>query len=240
MLVIGVLTAGLFYVWWVSKYQPRQEEIVELTSRQAELQAATAELRRILAETNTERIRQSIQQYDQQLSQVTQLVPPDSFNVQMLPLVTQTANQYDVQIQSINPIQQKKQQGFLTDGAQITVIGQYHNVGAFITALLNLEHITQIQNASLQVADRQGGGQGQQGAGGRNRRREQSQSQSLPQSSGSALTALRQTRTVRVVFDFLLFKTPPNQPAQSDSAQAGNNQAGNNQSGSGSGSGGSS
>jgi len=149
MLVIGLITASSFWVWWFTRYQPKMEEIQSLAEQENRLLLSNQQARRTVAALGLERIQQSIDAYDRQAEYVAQLVPPDTVPFDALGIIGEKAREFGVRVSGVQPQPDDTSGGFLVRKYQVRVIGEYHDVAAFMTELLSLPRITRISEGQL-------------------------------------------------------------------------------------------
>lgn len=160
VIVVGLLTLGSFYVWWVTKYEPTQQEIVQLSQQEAALRSSNEESRRTIANLGIDELRELIDEADRRYRVVQEMVPPDTLRDPLLSRITTMAREFDVDIEHIQPRDPTPSGEFVVGGFDLRVVGRYHDVGAFITQLLSLERITQVRSAMLQATQLQAAGGG--------------------------------------------------------------------------------
>lgn len=152
-MAIALVTMGLFYVWWITDYQPQNEEVVEMARHVAELRTKNQDAKRMIAQLGLDQIREKLDTYDAQYALVQDLVPPASAGVFSSAQLLQMARQYNVVVEDVQKMTGGVYKNFATEGYNLKVSGRYHDVGALITHLLSLERITHLRNVDLQAVD---------------------------------------------------------------------------------------
>lgn len=149
MLVIGLITASGFWIWWFSKYQPRMEDIQTLVEQENRLRISNQQARRTVAALGLDRIQKAIDAYDRQAEHVAELVPADTVSFDALSVVSERAQQFDVRIGGVQPQRDETSGGFLVKKYQIRATGEYHDVAALMSDLLSLPRITRLSEAQI-------------------------------------------------------------------------------------------
>lgn len=146
MLVIGLITASGFWIWFFADYQPQMDQIETLVEHESRLRASNQQARRTVAALGLDRIREAIEAYDQQAEHVSALIPPDTVEAEVLPTIANVATRFNVEQGDIVPQPERREGGFVVRSFEVTASGEYHDVAAFMTELLSLDRITRITN----------------------------------------------------------------------------------------------
>lgn len=157
MLVIGLITASGFWVWWFTQYRPRLEEIEILVQQENRLRVANQQARRTVAALGIDRIREAIDAYDRQAEHVAQLVPADTVVFDALALISNKAQPLEVRVIGVQPSPEETSGAFRVQPYQVRVSGTYHDVAAFMAELLSLPRITRITDARLRQLEQSTG-----------------------------------------------------------------------------------
>lgn len=160
MLVIGLITASGFWVWWFAQYQPKIEQIEVLVEHENRLRIGNQQARRTVAALGLDKIREAIDAYDRQAEHVSALVPPDTVVIDALALISQTAQPLDVKVSGVQPMPEEADGDFRVSKYQVRASGEYHDVATFMTQLLSLPRITRISNAQVRQVQLSAGAPG--------------------------------------------------------------------------------
>jgi type IV pilus assembly protein PilO len=138
-LVLAILTVALFYVFWAYWYAPKTEEISEKTAQRGRLddtygQAQVLSLRR-------EELRAQLDAYAADVERLERLIPQSEEVAGLLNQISAAARQTGVSDPAMRPEAQEVGAFYTKESYEIGVIGDYHDIGRFLTAIASLPRI---------------------------------------------------------------------------------------------------
>lgn len=151
-LVIALLSAGAWWLWWSGSHEPAREDLAALQSQEQQILGANRAARRAVAELGVDAMQDALDSYAQLAEQARRLAPDDTVSAQLLPHLTDAAGRLGVGLSGITPEAPGVYHGYATEGYSLTVSGSYHDVGAFLAEALSMDRITQIRGASVRSA----------------------------------------------------------------------------------------
>ncbi len=138
LIILGCLAAVyLFYDFW---YRPQVEEIetLEVRLQNLEDQNRTAQ---VVAARGGEELEERLALYERQIERLEELIPRSEEVPALLNSMAQEARRTGVELGSMRP--EPAQQGpfYTMQSYELGVIGDYHNVGQFLTSIASLPRI---------------------------------------------------------------------------------------------------
>jgi Tfp pilus assembly protein PilO len=158
VLGIGLFTLSGSAFWWTGVYTPRLTETESLEADLDRLKDSNRATRQSMARMDVATTRRAIAGYEQQTSALMGLVPADTAVQPLTVAAPGLGAGYDVTVSDVRPLQPRTVDGFVSDGVNLKVRGRYHDVGAYLAALLSMNRVTHIRDARLTVVAPSGGG----------------------------------------------------------------------------------
>lgn len=141
MLVVAVLALGCVVAFWQFVYQPKSVELTTLETHIDSLVASNQRVRAELARGNVNSLRQQAMRYQQNLQLMRQLVPTSNEVPALLEQVSTAARRVNLDIDGVAPQPVISGDDFDTYRYQLTVIGPYHELAAFLANVGSLTRI---------------------------------------------------------------------------------------------------
>lgn len=148
-LVVGILAVALFYVFWAYWYTPRRTEIQELTDQKEQLDIENLRAEN-LAVGGGEELEARLAEYEVHVSQLERLIPQQEEVAALLNDITAEGRRAGVEIALIDPQPEEEGAFYTRKTYSLSVIGDYHDIGRFLTNIASLPRI--ITPRSLDIA----------------------------------------------------------------------------------------
>ena len=153
LLVIFVGLAGM-YGFWEYWYNPRKLEIERLESRLEQLEDQNRRAR-VLATRGVEELEERLAVFDRHLRQLETFIPRNEEVPRLLESMALEARRNNLgDLASINPEPSQPGAYYTRTSYEVSVIGPYHDVGRFLTAVASLPRI--ITPVDLEMTSRLG------------------------------------------------------------------------------------
>lgn len=155
-LAIALFSLAVLYLastWW------RAPRIAAIEVDEARLESVETENRRaqILAARGGQDLQERMALYERHISQLELLIPDSEEVAALLNDMALRARVLDVELDFMSPASSEPGAYYTKETYDIRVIGDYHNVGRFLTGLASLERIITPINLDLQTFDDQRG-----------------------------------------------------------------------------------
>lgn len=150
-LVVGLLVIALFYAFYEYLYTPRVETLQVEQDRLERLvtQNRAAEVRAL----QRERLQQQAAVYERYVRRLEQLVPAEEEVPALLRDITAEARRLNVELNLIEPRAEEPGAFYTRELYTMRVVGQYHDVGRFLTTIASLPRIITPVNVSMATLD---------------------------------------------------------------------------------------
>jgi type IV pilus assembly protein PilO len=152
-LLLGVLTIALFYVFWSYWYSPKQEEIAANNER-LEALVQSNRLAEIRVARGGDELEARLAQYEGHVDRLEGLIPQSEEVASLLNQISSAARETGVSDPNMSPEPQEVGAFYTKDSYQIEVIGEYHDIGRFLTEIASLPRI--ITPVDLELSPFQG------------------------------------------------------------------------------------
>jgi type IV pilus assembly protein PilO len=139
-LLLGILTAALFYFFWAYWYSPRQEDVTEKTAQLERLDQNNRLAQIRVARGGTE-LEDRLAEYERHVERLEQLIPEDEEVASLLNEISQAARQTGVSDPEMRPEPNEVGAFYTKESYEIEVVGEYHDIGRFLTAIASLPRI---------------------------------------------------------------------------------------------------
>lgn len=150
-LIVLLATGAGAGLWWTKRYVPNQVTLETIRAHERELTDNNRRAQKALAELGVEEMTGVIRQLDAQAARVQQFVPADSAGVSATldQMVINAERATGVKITFSQPLDDAVSHGFRAKRYEFRVHGGYHDVGAFLSSMLTLGRISQLQQVML-------------------------------------------------------------------------------------------
>jgi type IV pilus assembly protein PilO len=139
-LVLGILTVAFFYLFWAYWYSPRRTEIEELTTQKEQLDLENRRAQR-LSVRGGEDLEERLTQYEQHVFRLERLIPQEEEVAALLNDITAEARRTGVDLNNLEPQPEEAGAFYTRKTYELTVIGDYHDIGRFLSNIASLERI---------------------------------------------------------------------------------------------------
>lgn len=152
-LVLGILAAALFFLFWSYWYTPKKEEVAERAAQLERLDQNNRLAQVIVARGGTE-LADRLAQYERHVDKLEGLIPQSEEVAAILNQISAAARQTDVSDPEMRPEPDEVGAFYTKESYEIEVVGEYHNIGRFLTAIASLPRI--ITPVDLEIVPYQG------------------------------------------------------------------------------------
>ena len=139
-LLLGLVTVALFYVFWAYWYTPKQAEI-EANAAQLERLDQNNRLAQIIVARGGTELEQRLAEYEQHVVRLERLIPQDEEVAALLNQISAAARQTGVSDPGMEPEPDEVGDFYTKESYEINVIGEYHDIGRFLTRVASLPRI---------------------------------------------------------------------------------------------------
>ena len=152
ILIVGIAVAGLVYAYFFSTFLPFghrrvADERAELESRYQQLSSDLSKARQTLSsEAEVERQYQIL---NRRWEIASNLLPEERELAELLRKVTLVGQQSGVEFHLFKPQSPIPGEVYVENSVNVEVEGGYHEVGAFLTEVANLDRIVNVSNLAL-------------------------------------------------------------------------------------------
>lgn len=149
-IAIILLLAGLyvFHAYW---YTPRAEAADQMEERLEDLEERNRQAQ-VLAARGGQELRERMQLYERHVSRLEQLIPQREELPTLINQITDRARRIGVEVTSLNPAAREPGAYYTRQSYSMAVVGEYHDVAEFITAIASLPRIITPINLDIQEA----------------------------------------------------------------------------------------
>jgi type IV pilus assembly protein PilO len=144
-----VLAAGLFYAFWQYLYTPALADL-EVTEARLERLETSNRNAQITAARGGQNLEEQTALYERHVRALEELVPASEEVPRLIRDLTARARALGVEMNAINPEPRQPGEFYTKEIYAMRVIGEYHNVGRFLTAVASMPRI--ITPAGVQMS----------------------------------------------------------------------------------------
>jgi len=152
-LIIGILAAAVFYFFWSYWYSPIKTDVDEMTARLEQLDSENNRAQIIATRGGTE-LQDRLAMYERHVVQLEALIPQREEVSALLNDVTTVARQTGVELATLAPEADEVGAFYTKQSYALEVVGEYHDLGRFLTTIASLPRI--ITPVNLDLAPFQG------------------------------------------------------------------------------------
>jgi len=153
MVAVGILAVALSVAYYMYAYQPKAEELAQISAHVEKLATANDRARAEMAKGSVNELRAQARQYAETLELMRQLVPTGNEVPALLEQVSTAARRVGLDIGAVEPQPVVAGDEFDTYRYKITIVGGYHDLGAFLTNVGSLTRIVAPVNLKLAPAN---------------------------------------------------------------------------------------
>jgi type IV pilus assembly protein PilO len=140
---------GGIFAYWTMAYSPREAELAAVQSHIGQLEQSNQRAKAELAKGSVNDLRAQALRYQQNLQLMRQLVPTTNEVPALLEQVSTAARRVNLELDGVSPEPVISGDQFDTYRYQISVIGDYHALAAFLTNVGSLTRIVAPVNLKL-------------------------------------------------------------------------------------------
>lgn len=150
MILMGIVPVAVAAVFWYLIYTPRGVTATEVEAQVEALQMKNAANQAIVARYGTD-LEQRLGIYREHVEQLEQLIPRREDVPGLINQITERAQALGVDLIMLNPDVEEAGQFYGRQTYQLRVIGDYHSVGEYLTAIGALPRIVKPDEVTLAV-----------------------------------------------------------------------------------------
>jgi len=139
-LIVGILAAALFYVFWAYWYSPQDLEVQDLSAQLDQLEFENQRAQLISARGGTQ-LQEKLAQYERHVGQLERLIPQEEEFAALLNQITSESRRNGVEIFSIDPEPEEVGAFYTKKSYELAVVGDYHSLGRFLATIASLPRI---------------------------------------------------------------------------------------------------
>lgn len=139
-LVLGLLALAVLYLAHTYWYTPTVEQIDTLQARVTQLEDQNRRAQ-IIAARGGEELEQRLAVYERHVSRLEQLIPAGEEVPALLNAIAMEAQRVRVNLTSWQPEPSQPGEFYTQESYEMSVTGEYHDVGRFLTAVASLPRI---------------------------------------------------------------------------------------------------
>lgn len=139
-LVVGLVALAGLYLAWEYWYTPTSERIAQLETRVTQLQDQNRRAE-IIAARGGEELEERLALYEQHVQRLEQLIPAGEEVPALLNAIAMEAQRVRVRLDTWQPEPSEPGEFYSRESYEMSVIGEYHDVGRFLTAIASLPRI---------------------------------------------------------------------------------------------------
>jgi type IV pilus assembly protein PilO len=148
-LLLCLVFFGGIFAYWTMAYSPREAELAAVQSHIGQLEQSNQRAKAELAKGSVNDLRAQALRYQQNLQLMRQLVPTTNEVPALLEQVSTAARRVNLELDGVDPEPVINGDQFDTYRYQISVIGDYHALAAFLTNVGSLTRIVAPVNLKL-------------------------------------------------------------------------------------------
>ncbi|MEX0908040.1 MAG: type 4a pilus biogenesis protein PilO [Gemmatimonadota bacterium] len=156
-LVVAMLPLLLAFAYYQFYHKPRMVEVEAVSVHVEELAAKNAGAQALVA-TYGEDLPRRLALYQEHIRQLEELIPRREDVPVLIDMITQQAERLDIDMTALNPAAERPGEFYSTQVYELRVLGDYHAIGAYLTAIGSLARIVRPENVNINVENEGGGG----------------------------------------------------------------------------------
>lgn len=153
-LLIGLVPLLLVFGYWYFLHGDYVEELQAMETRQESLERQNAQAR--VRAPQSRQMEERLMQFERHIERLEQLVPRDEEVSQLLSTISQRADQIGVTVARFTPGQTTTGNHYNRRTFEMTVRGEYHEIGRFLSEIGSLQRIITPTDLSLTPLTREG------------------------------------------------------------------------------------
>jgi type IV pilus assembly protein PilO len=149
LLAVCIAFLGGIFAYYTMAYSPREAELAAVQSHISQLEQGNQRAKAELAKGSVNDLRAQALRYQQNLQLMRQLVPTSNEVPALIEQVSTSARRVNLELDGIDPESPIQGDQFDTYRYQISVMGDYHALAAFLTNIGSLTRIVAPVNLQL-------------------------------------------------------------------------------------------
>jgi type IV pilus assembly protein PilO len=155
LVVLGVLAVGLAGGYWYQFWSPKNLELDEVDVHVQALKDMNQRAKAELAQGKTSELRAETEQFERDLNVMRELVPTANEVPVLLEQVSTAARRVGLDISDVQPLPQLSGDQYDAYKYRMSVRGDFHQIGVFLTNVGTLQRIVAPINVSLNPSPQQ-------------------------------------------------------------------------------------
>jgi type IV pilus assembly protein PilO len=139
-LIIGLIPLVAAFAYWYMFYGARTTEITDLKTHFEDLDTKNTAAKKIAARGGPE-LKKKLAVYEQHMIRLEELIPRDEEVPELLHTITLRAGESGVELSLVKPEKSTPGQFYTKESYSLGVIGSYHGIGSFLSAIGSLPRI---------------------------------------------------------------------------------------------------
>ncbi len=142
-MLLGLLAVAASYFFWAYWYSPRRTEVEDMTARLERLDSNNNRAR-IIATRGGSELQERLSQYERHVARLERLIPQSEEVPALLNEITAEARRVGLNrgdVASLKPDEDETGAFYTRQSYEIQVVGEYHAIGRFLTAIASLPRI---------------------------------------------------------------------------------------------------
>ena len=152
-LIIGILAAAVFYLFWSWWYTPANTEVTEMATRLEQLDFENRRAQ-ILATRGGDELQERLALYERHVQSLEALIPQAEQVSELLNDMSRVARETGVEQSVIRPEADQVGEFYTKDRYALEITGEYHDIGRFLASIASLPRI--INPVNLEITRFQG------------------------------------------------------------------------------------
>ncbi|MGH7459334.1 MAG: type 4a pilus biogenesis protein PilO [Longimicrobiaceae bacterium] len=152
-----ILVGGVAYLGYQYVLKPRGERVSELEERLETLEVQNRTARALASQGGESSVDERLALYRDQLDAVEGLIPTSEELPDLLDLISAEAGATGVNLSLIQPVSAAEEDYYTRRVYDLAVIGEYHEIGSFLTRIGSLPRIVTPINLTLSPSGGEGG-----------------------------------------------------------------------------------
>jgi type IV pilus assembly protein PilO len=150
--LIGLIPLVLAFLYYQFYHTTRVAEVEILEEQVETLQAGNAAAQAIVASYGTDLPRR-LAIYEEHIRQLEELLPRREDVPMLIDLITEQAQILGIQLTALKPSIEEPGEFYSRQSYELNVLGDYHSVGEYLTAIGSLPRIVRSQGVALSVSN---------------------------------------------------------------------------------------
>jgi type IV pilus assembly protein PilO len=155
LVVLGVLAVAIAGGYWYQFWSPRNLELDEVDAHVQALKEVNQHAKSELAQGKTSELRAETEQFERDLDVMRELVPTANEVPVLLEQVSTAARRVGLDISDVQPLPQLSGDQYDAYKYRMSVRGDFHQIGVFLTNVGTLQRIVAPINVSLNPTQQQ-------------------------------------------------------------------------------------